>query len=114
MRYEDDQQMKEFQVCGSRIGWFCCCEGSGESLLRNEVGLGIDLYFKTMKQLVIFFVLCTLLSIPSFIFFASGADTPSAWQDSKSFFSSFTLGNLGQSSMTCSHYDFANLATEST
>lgn len=74
----------------------------------------MSLYFKTIKQLILLFILCTILSIPSFIFFWTGnSETQKNWLDSKTLFSTFTLGNLGQSSTGCGQANFISL-TEST
>lgn len=66
-----------------------------QSDIAEELGLGITLYFKTIKQLILFFLVCTVLSLPSFAFFWTGRQGSTVWKDSKVFFSTFTLGNLG-------------------
>jgi hypothetical protein len=104
----ENAQYKRFPICGKggHSGWFCPCERARHSDLSEELGLGITLYFKTLKQLVIFMILCTLLSIPSFAFYWTGRQGSNVWKDSKVFFSTFTLGNLGQSSNACTKEDF--------
>jgi hypothetical protein len=50
-RYDaDNDHKKPFPMCGAEgnFGWFCCCENS-YGPLEKEVGLGIELYFKTLK-----------------------------------------------------------------
>lgn len=69
--------------------------------VQEELGLGISVYFMTLKQMIIFFVICTVLSIPSFVFFSAGTKGDDLLKDSQVFFSAMTLGNLGQSSTTC-------------
>jgi hypothetical protein len=92
-----EAKYKKFPICGKggHSGWFCPCEKASHSELSEELGLGITLYFKTLKQLVIFMILCTILSIPSFAFYWTGRQGTTVWKDSKVFFSTFTLGNLG-------------------
>lgn len=103
-----------FPICGngSHSGWFCPCRKAMKSDLAERLGIGMVLYFKTLKQLIIFLILCTILSIPSFVFFWSGRQGSTVFRDSKVFFSTFTLGNLGQSSDACSTVDFTTLLTQ--
>ena len=65
------------------------------------MGLGVDMYFKQIKSLIVLFAICSLLSVPSCIayFYAGEA---SEINDSKTAFTTFTLGNLGQSDNICS------------
>jgi hypothetical protein len=46
------------------MGWFCWCDHCKKSDFKDEVGVGVSLYFKTMKQLIIFFAICSVLSFP--------------------------------------------------
>ena len=46
-------------------------------------------------------IVCTILSIPAYMLYWSGNKRQDSFsfEDPKSFFSTFTLGNLGQSSL---------------
>ena len=57
---------------GSHVGWFCPKKELRQSDIAEDLGLGITLYFKTIKQLILFFLVCTELSLPSFAFFWTG------------------------------------------
>ena len=105
---ETDQAHEEFEyskfpVCSTNTGWFLCCNQYTHSDIADELGLGMSIYFKQLKNLILMLLVCTILSIPSYVLFWSG--TPSAnkfaIEDPKVFFSTFTLGNLGQSSLQC-------------
>ena len=92
------RKYKSFPLCGdgSHSGWFCSCKSARSSNFAKPLGLGITLYFKTVKQLTLFFLACTILSIPSYCFFWNGDKADNyAKHDAKQFFSLFTLGNLG-------------------
>ena len=84
------------------------------SEIDDELGLGISIYFKQLKALVIMLVVCTLLSIPSLILFYSGGynDISEGLRDTKSLFAAFTLGNIGQrSSIQCRSLPLSQLKT---
>jgi len=76
----------------SNTGCFCpekC--GCPKSDFTKDVGTGVTLYFKTMKQLILFFFVCTVLSMPQFIcLFKSDSNlrTPEFGAD-------YMLGSLG-------------------
>lgn len=105
---------RRYSLC-TATGWFLPCTTLNKSDLSEELGLGLSLYFKTIKQLIIFFILCTILSIPSFVFFSTGQDEITKdWLDSKTLFSTLTLGNLGQSSTGCGQTNFISLVNQTT
>ena len=53
------------------------------------------IYFKQLKALIVLFTLFSIISIPAFILYYYGGDYEEQVMDSKTFFSMFTLGNLG-------------------
>jgi len=59
-----------------------------------ELVLGVQLYFRLLKSLVLLFSLFSLINLPAFILFYHGGDKAPI-TDSKTFFSVLTLGNLG-------------------
>ena len=118
------QKYKRLPLCKS-TGWLCCtktnygcCKNCSSG--KNEEGqegneekttdevkrdtndvLGVNLYFRLLKSLTLLFVVFTLINIPMYILFFHGTNTD-AIKDSKSFFATLTLGNLGQSNQKCS------------
>jgi hypothetical protein len=67
-----------------------------DSEISVEIGMGMAQYFMMVKQMIIFLIICTILSIPAFVFFTSGEEG-NVWKDQKVLFSTLTLGNIGQS-----------------
>ena len=62
-----------FWVCGTNTGWFldcCCCYKKTQ--IAGELGVGVSVYFKQLKNLIIILLLCTLLSMPAYNLFWSG------------------------------------------
>lgn len=104
--------------CGSGTGVFCptqtCCPTLQKSAMAVELGVGMSIYFKQLKTLMLIFLLFTFLSFPSYLLYFSGneAENRFSFSDSKQLFSTFTLGNLGMNSDTCGQVDMA-LATSS-
>jgi hypothetical protein len=75
-------------------------DGKYTKACDDELVLGIQLYFRLLKSLVILFLLFSLINLPAFILFYYGGDQGEI-KDSKTFFSVLTLGNLGQSQLEC-------------
>ena len=86
----------KFPTCKTKTGRFHCSTDYTHSEIDDELGLGISIYFKQLKALVIMLIGCLLLSIPSFILFWHGSYNELS--DTKSLLASTTLGNLGQRS----------------
>ena len=57
--------------CDVETGYHCCC-GTSKNTEFEKFGVGINLYFKFLKYLMVFFLLFALLSVPSFYFSAEG------------------------------------------
>lgn len=97
-----ESQYKPMSCCKLKTGWFCCCKNWRQSELGQELGLGMSIYFKQLKSMALMFLIFTLLSLPSFLLFYNGNEATNVnLYDTKGFFSTFTLGNLGQSSDIC-------------
>ena len=100
-----DTEFKPFPCCGTKIGWFCscCCCCSKKSDISGELGTGVSIYFKQMKNLIILLFICTLLSMPAYVLFYSGRtlnnpDTQVEGQgfEFDSFLGSLSLANIGE------------------
>ena len=113
-----EQELHEyvhFPVCGTNTGWFHCSTDYTHSDIADELGLGISIYFKQLKALVIMLSVCVLLSIPSCILFYHGSYnvTSEGFRDTKSMFASLTLGNIGHlTSSQCRAFDLDKLEPE--
>lgn len=57
--------------------------------------MGVSLYFKQLKSLIILYAILSIVSIPAFILYYFGGKQQATFQDSKAFMSTFTLGNVG-------------------
>ncbi|CDW82912.1 UNKNOWN [Stylonychia lemnae] len=94
--------------CGSKTGWHCCgCKHSD----LGEMGVGVTVYFKMLKFLMILFLWFFLLSLPSFLFYYSGNQISTEKLTLKHIITAFSLGNIGQASNACNYgdcpYDFS-------
>jgi hypothetical protein len=67
----------------------------------DELGMGVSIYFKLLKSLVIFFVLCTMLCLPLLYFYGCGDMSKQANGYIQQRLGEYTLGNLGESSQVC-------------
>ncbi len=65
------------------------------------MGVGVTVYFKMLKFLIILFLWFCFLSIPSYLFYYYGSDHADKNLSIKYAFSSFSLGNLGQAKNAC-------------
>lgn len=66
------------------------------------MGVGVSIYFKQLKNLIVITFLCTLFSMPAFILFWSGnllnnPDTTVDGINFNTFIASISLANLGDS-----------------
>lgn len=103
-----------FEICKTKTGWFHCSTEFTHSDIDDELGLGISIYFKQLKALIIMLVVCCLLSTPSLVLFWNGDynDVTEGLRDSKSFFAAFTLGNIGQrSALQCKSLSLDQMRT---
>jgi hypothetical protein len=87
---------KRYPLCGTGTGTFSQFKHSdSDRQVNKNLGLGISIYFKQLKSLIVLFLAFSVLKIPSFILFYYGGESQIVFNDSKIFFSTFTLGNLG-------------------
>ena len=100
-KIQEEYEYSEFPVCSTETGWFLCCNQYSHSQIADELGLGMSIYFKQLKNLTLMLIICTLLSLPAYVLYWSGNRSNNSFsiEDPKAFFSTFTLGNLGQSSL---------------
>lgn len=95
----------KFPICKTNTGWFHCSTDYTHSDIAEELGLGINIYFKQLKALIIMLSVCCVLSIPSFVLFWHGSYnnvSEGAIRDTKSIMAAMTLGNVGyRSELAC-------------
>jgi hypothetical protein len=60
--------------CDVETGYHCCC-GTSKNTEFEKFGVGINLYFKFLKYLLVFFLLFMLLAVPSLYLSAEGTKT---------------------------------------
>ena len=96
-------KFENFSLCSTNTGWFasCCCCYKGSDI-ASVLGVGVSVYFKQTKNLVIILLLCTLLSLPAYALFWSGnvLNNPDTTQESgldfKTSLAALSLANLGE------------------
>ena len=85
-------QPAPFPYCASSLGWF----GLSDECQRSDIdrlGLGISIYFKTLKALMIAFLAIFLLNMVTIYFFFSYQNTKMIFTPD-SILSKFTIGNI--------------------
>jgi len=71
-------KFEKFPACGTSTGWFIncfCCSRvccSRQSDIEQELGVGVSIYFKQLKNMIVMLYLFTLLSLPAYALFWSG------------------------------------------
>ena len=76
----------------------------------DQLGLGVTLYFKMIKIMIIILGLSTLFCLPYMLVFAQGNEAQTA-TGLDAMLGSFSLGNIGQSKDMCSMQDINNCDT---
>ena len=112
---QEVHEYAKFPVCKTRTGWFHCSTDYTHSDIAEELGIGISIYFKQLKALVIMLFFCVVLSIPSFILFLNGDynNISNDLRDTKSTIAAFTLGNIGHmGSLPCNTLPLNHLTTK--
>ena len=70
-KYVENEPQK-LSICGSSTGWFNCCCRSQRKSDFEPFGVGIVVYFQLMKYMAMMFLLLSLVSIPTMVFFFYG------------------------------------------
>ena len=86
----------KYPLFGTSTGWHCCSKSTRKSDLR-QLGVGITVYFKLLKFLMLLFLWFSFLSIPSYFFYyTANPTTDQALGNFQVALTVFSLGNLGQ------------------
>ena len=99
---EEDGDSVKCPQCATNTGYFVqwgCCRRR-HSHIQKELGVGISVYFKQLKNLLVITFLCTLLSMPAFVLFWSGnilnnPDTNPEGLSLGRFIAAVSLANIG-------------------
>jgi hypothetical protein len=89
---------------------FNCCIKKRVSKIQESLGIGPSLYLLSLKSYIRVFFLVSLLSIPQCILLSSGnhVEAQDAGGGFFKWFSSFTLGNIGQhGDIACGSFNVA-------
>lgn len=67
---------RRYPLCSTGTGRFSSSAHSkNDRQINRELGLGISIYFKQLKSLIVLFMFFTVLKIPSFVFFYYGGES---------------------------------------
>ena len=105
-RKDDSQELEKYSLWKTGWGAFssCNCFSSKDSRMGEELGVGVSVYFKLLKNMFMINLLFTILSIPAFILFWHGNDlnntstTEDTDTDLGDVLAAMTLANLGEGS----------------
>ena len=73
----------------------------------DQLGIGVTLYFKMVKIMIIILTFATILCLPYMFVFAKGNEATTA-MGLEHMFGTYSLGNIGQSKDKCSFQDINN------
>ena len=76
----------------------------------DQLGLGVTLYFKMIKVMIVVMILCSLLALPYMLVFKSGKEA-NMWTANDKVYGSWSLGNIGQNLDMCVKQDINNCDT---
>ena len=102
---DGDTYQVPFGLCDD-IGWLApsnCCVRPTQSM-SQEIGLGPALFLMSTKAYAWFFLLLSLINIPLFLLYARANNKPFS-----SVYTDFSLGNVGQSYVTCESSQYGGL-----
>jgi hypothetical protein len=71
----------------------------------DNLGIAVSIYFKLLKSIITFFMVCSVFCIPIYFVYSCGnvsLQATSTWQE---YLSEWTLGNVGESSYQCKQRD---------
>ena len=68
----------------------------------NDFGIGVTLYFKMLKFLIIMFIVAIIFNIPLFVLYNAGG-TSNSNTGLKYYLTSLSLAYMGESSISCNY-----------
>lgn len=88
-----DGKLQQLPVCSSKTGIFgCCCKTTSQSDMTS-FGLGMDIYFKIVKSLMLTFFIIAILNVPLIAIYYYNSVTIGV-KDYKDALFKTTLGNI--------------------
>jgi hypothetical protein len=100
-RIRSTDKIEKYKCCHSFPGFGIQTQQSVE--LNQEMSIGVTIYFKMLKYLVVMFCWFTFVSIPTFVMYSAGdKDSEVEGVEFKSVVSDLTAGNLGEAKIPCS------------
>ena len=76
-------------------------EEEQDTKVFDQLGIGVSIYFKILKAMTYLMLVCTIASAPLYYFYSKGTVSEMASGNIDKILSSFTLGNIGESSVRC-------------
>lgn len=105
----NDTGGKKFGIC-DELGFYplCCCKQRAVSPMAKEIGLGPTMFLISAKTLAWFFVVLTILNVPTYMFFYKSNQTANcSTSDLQGCFDKLSMGSIGQSEIACATVNFA-------
>jgi len=97
-RHVYNNERVKFKCCRAKFGKISLTEKERAITdAEEELGIGMTIYFRQMKFFAMIFMLLTIVSIPTYILFATTGPG-----EGGSLFFKFSLGNMGMSDVACS------------
>ena len=89
---------RQIPICISTGGLVC---SKKELYGIDDLGIAVSIYFKLLKSLIWFFLICSMLCIPLYFLYSCGNVSRQASSSLQEYLSEWTLGNIGESSYQC-------------
>lgn len=94
--------------CCINTGFFCCCDRCRTPSELEDLGIGMVVYFKFLKSLILCFLLIALFNIPLILTYMSSNSDHKAINYLDILFKT-TIGNIGSSLFNCQKFDLSVL-----
>jgi len=93
-KYNENGELVKFPCCSTNTGWFTCSDEGLKCDLDN-FGVGIVVYFKILKCLLICFFIICIFNVPLYIIYVDSSSKPVTNYKDAIFMTS--IGNIGSS-----------------
>ena len=104
-------QPEVLPMCSTSSGWFCCGKKADKSDF-TKFSLGLEIYFKALKSLLLTFFLIVLVNIPLYYIYYSNSSNLSI-KDYKDALFKTTIGNIGSSKYYLNNYNHSLFCLQS-
>jgi len=96
--YVEDEKKVEYSCCCTNLGCFGCGQDEVVDDIGN-IGLGISIYFKIIKTLIVCFLLITIINIPLFLIYFFNESQTSTIKGYRDILYKTTLANMASSNI---------------